>query len=66
MPTRAAQTRGASNEDTSLSGKYLIIGTRHIITYQKHETIVEVVTDSTNKPFIPLEQSSDQYEAIFY
>jgi len=66
MPTRAAQTRGASNEDTSLSGKYLIIGTRHIITYQKHETVVEVVTDSTNKPFIPLEQSSDQYEAIFY
>lgn len=66
MPTRAAQSKGQSNEDTSLSGKYLIIGTRHIITYQKHETVVEVVTDSTNKPFIPLEQSSDQYEAIFY
>lgn len=66
MPSRSAQSKGQDNADTSLNGKYLIIGTRHLITYQKHETIVEVVTDSTNKPFIPLEQSNDQYEAIYY
>lgn len=33
--------------DKSLSGKYLIVGARHIIKYNKHETIIEVATDST-------------------
>lgn len=32
--------------DKSLSGKYLIIGARHIIKYNKHETVIEVATDS--------------------
>lgn len=34
--------------DKTLSGKYLITATRHIIRYDKHETIIEVSTDSTN------------------
>jgi hypothetical protein len=34
--------------DKSLSGKYIIIGVRHLIRYDKHETILEVATDSTN------------------
>lgn len=31
--------------DKTLSGKYLIIGTRHKISYDKHETIIQVATD---------------------
>ena len=38
--------------DKSISGKYLIVATRHIIKYDKHETILEVATDSTNRPLI--------------
>lgn len=34
--------------DKSLMGKYMILGVRHIIRYDKHETILEVTTDSTN------------------
>ena len=36
------------NGDKSLSGKYIITGVRHLIRYDKHETILEVATDSTN------------------
>jgi uncharacterized protein YkvS len=35
--------------DTTLTGKYLIIGTRHIIKTNKHETLIEVATDSNMK-----------------
>lgn len=34
--------------DKSLSGKYVITGVRHIIRFDKHETVLEVATDSTN------------------
>lgn len=43
--------KGESDDgDTSISGKYIIIGTRHIISLTKHLTIIEVATDSTNNP----------------
>lgn len=35
--------------DESLSGKYIITGVRHIIRYDKHESIIEVATDSSMK-----------------
>lgn len=41
-------TQNMENGDKSLSGKYIIIGVRHLIRYDKHETILEVATDSTN------------------
>jgi hypothetical protein len=34
--------------DKTMSGKYLIIATRHMINPQKHETFCEIATDSTN------------------
>jgi hypothetical protein len=37
------------NTDDTLSGKYIILGVRHIIRYTTHETIIEVATDSTKK-----------------
>lgn len=33
------------NYDKTLSGKYMIIGTRHKIHYDKHETILQLATD---------------------
>jgi hypothetical protein len=35
--------------DETMTGKYLIIGTRHIIKTNKHETLIEVATDSNIK-----------------
>lgn len=34
--------------DQSVQGKYIIVAARHIIRYDRHETILEVATDSTN------------------
>jgi len=57
MPSRNISSDGSNPYDASLSGKYLIIGTRHMIKYDKHETIVEVATDSSD---MPLTDSSNQ------
>ena len=46
IPQRQEQTD--SNKDESLFGNYLIIGARHIITYNKHETVFDAVTDSNS------------------
>lgn len=46
---RANDDSGEDQLDKSLFGKYLIVATRHIITYDKHEVVLEAVTDSTNK-----------------
>lgn len=35
------------NLDETLSGKYLIAATRHIISFNRHETVMEIITDST-------------------
>jgi hypothetical protein len=48
VPKFSAKEDGKNTDDT-LSGKYIILGVRHIIRYQTHETIIEVVTDSTKK-----------------
>lgn len=45
---KASSYQSDDTKDTSLYGKYLIVGTRHVIQNNKHETIVEIVTDSAN------------------
>lgn len=45
-PERQEQT--SDNKDESLFGNYLIVGARHIITYNKHETVFDAVTDSNS------------------
>lgn len=49
IPVRGEKAKNVDNIDYSLSGKYLIIASRQMITYQKHETIIEVATDSNNR-----------------
>jgi hypothetical protein len=65
VPLRSTMGESTDKIDQNLSGKYTILSTRHIIKYDRHETILEVVNDSSNK------QSSSAYnidpnEAIGY
>ena len=48
FPKQYNQTDADSGGDKSLYGYYMISGVRHIMRFDKHETILEVVTDSTN------------------
>lgn len=50
----ARNIKGDDNTDRTLSGKYIIVGTRHIIGFEKHETVIEVATTSTINEFIPV------------
>lgn len=47
VPKMSIKEKGQTNEDTTITGKYLIVATRHIIGYQKHETIIEVASSSS-------------------
>lgn len=51
MPSRSAKTDNQDVLDDSLTGKYLITATHHMITPEKHVTILEAATDSTNRVF---------------
>lgn len=62
VPSKSIKTKGDDNYDLSLYGKYLILGTRHIIKYDKHETIVETATSSNEKDFV----AGDTTEQINY
>ena len=53
-PTFGKKMKGDDNEDPSLSGKYLIVASRQIIGYDKHETIIEIATTSSDNQFIPV------------
>jgi hypothetical protein len=44
--TKEENASGTDALDTTLTGKYLVIGARHIIKVNKHETLIEVATDS--------------------
>jgi hypothetical protein len=49
VPHRYVEENKSDMVDTTLSGKYIITGVRHIIRFDKHETIIEVATDSSMK-----------------
>lgn len=49
IPKYGVKSKDGDNLDKSIYGNYLIVGTRHIIGYEKHETIIEAVTDSSNR-----------------
>jgi len=66
FPSFSLREKGDDNKDRSLSGKYLIIATRHIIGYQKHETIVELATTSNDLQFIPAATTSQTKEIENY
>lgn len=59
VPIRGTTGDNTDALDYSLYGKYMVVATRHIIKYDKHETVVEVVTDSTNQDIVPPSSVSD-------
>ena len=49
IPDRSIKVDNEVKLDKTLDGKYIITAAHHIIGRSKHETIIEVATDSTNK-----------------
>jgi hypothetical protein len=49
VPNYGIKVKGEDNLDKTTYGNYLVVSTRHIIGYQKHETIFEAITDSSNR-----------------
>lgn len=49
VPSYSQKGDSSDSYDKTLTGDYLVIGTRHIIKYNKHETLIEVVTDETEQ-----------------
>jgi hypothetical protein len=66
LPTMAQKAQGDDNTDDSLSGKYIIIATRQIIGLEKHETIIEVATTSTEKEFVETSDASQTADILNY
>jgi hypothetical protein len=64
--TFGKKEKGGDNDDPSLSGKYIIVASRHIIGYDKHETIIEVATTSTNNDFIPVSNPQQTEQLLNY
>ena len=53
VPNLGKKEKGDTNEDISLAGKYVIVSSRQIIGFDKHETIIEVASSSNDNDFIP-------------
>lgn len=52
--------------DMSLYGKYVILSTRHIIKYDRHETVVELATTSNEKDFVAADTNKQTKASIEY
>jgi len=63
VPDFSKKETGSENEDRSLSGKYLIIASRHVIKYDMHETILELATTSNETDFVP-QSAPEQNKAV--
>jgi hypothetical protein len=63
VPDFSKKETASENEDRSLSGKYLIIATRHIIKFDIHETVLELATTSNEIDFIP-QSAPEQNKAL--
>jgi hypothetical protein len=65
-PNFGIKEKGGDNNDPSISGKYIIVASRQIIGYDKHETILEVATSSTDNEFIPVSNPQQTKEILEY
>ena len=65
-PFFGMKEKGDQNKDESLTGKYIIVGSRHIIGYDKHETIIEVATTSSENNVIPVSNPEQTAQALSY
>jgi hypothetical protein len=65
-PFFGIKEKGDENKDVSLTGKYIIIGSRHIIGFEKHETIIEVATTSSENDVIPVSNPNQTTQVLSY
>lgn len=65
-PNFGKKEKGGDNDDPSLSGKYIIVAARHIIGYDKHETVIECATTSTNNEFVPVSNPQQTEQLLNY
>ena len=56
----------SSGEDKSINGKYLIVASRQIIGYEKHETIIEVASSSSESGYVSASDAEQQREILTY
>lgn len=68
IPIMGKKVPGSTDDnlDKTLSGKYVIIGTRHIIGFEKHETVIEVASSSTANDIVPAGTSEQTQEIMNY
>jgi hypothetical protein len=71
VPSRAIHDdggfcEGGDNFDRTLYGKYLVVGTRHIIRYDRHETLIEVCKNSNAKSYTSADNSEFRDAALNY
>jgi hypothetical protein len=62
MPIKSGKTEVGESLDQTLTGKYIVTATRHVIKGDMHETVIEVATDSTNRPLVR-QQTTKMLEA---
>jgi len=60
MPLRSVKVAKDDGSDDYLSGKYIVTATRQIIKGDMHETVIELATDSTNRPLVKKQTSNMQ------
>ena len=56
----------STGEDKSINGKYLIVASRQIIGYEKHETIIEVASSSSDSDYVSSSDAEQQREILTY
>jgi hypothetical protein len=65
-PTFGQRQKGEDEQDKSVSGKYVIVASRQVIGFEKHETIIEVASSSSDNDFIPSSSYSQVEEIMDY
>jgi hypothetical protein len=65
-PNFGINSAGDDGEDKSVSGKYIIVASRHVINFQKHDTIIELATTSSGNDFTPRSSSIQNQELDNY
>jgi len=66
VPMIGSKDKSNNDEDKSISGKYIIVATKHIIGYNKHETVIEVASSSSVNDFVPSGNSDQTTELLNY
>ena len=60
---RFSKGEGDENKNPLLSGKYLITASRHILTVDKHESIIECSSTSSDLDFVQ-QETEEQSETL--